>query len=62
MPDITKCVNINCPLNHRCFRFTAIPNVIGQSYSLFLPKRKTEGVGHYCDYFKPIPNTDESRN
>lgn len=34
MPDITMCVNSECELKEKCYRFRAVPG-IRQSYSLF---------------------------
>lgn len=33
MPDISMCTNDRCPIKVGCYRFTAIPGVMLQSYS-----------------------------
>jgi len=35
MPDISMCRNKSCPLNKKCYRYTAIPNPLSQSYTSF---------------------------
>ncbi len=35
MPDITMCMNKECPLRNTCYRYTAIPKDKGQSYAEF---------------------------
>lgn len=37
MPDITMCANKNCPLKDKCYRFTATPDPLWQSYADFKP-------------------------
>lgn len=37
MPDITMCVNKDCPLRMKCYRFTAVPTPYWQSYTDFKP-------------------------
>jgi len=32
MPDITMCIDSICPLRENCYRFTAEPNDLYQSY------------------------------
>ena len=45
MPDITLCANKNCPLKDKCYRFTATPDPLWQSYADFEP------VKGKCDHF-----------
>ena len=45
MPDISLCKNYSCPINGKCYRFTAIPNAFRQSYGIF------EYKDNECDYF-----------
>jgi hypothetical protein len=35
MPDITMCVNNDCPYKDTCHRFTAVPDKFWQSYQSF---------------------------
>lgn len=35
MPDITMCLNDDCPLKDKCYRHTAIPKEYWQSYANF---------------------------
>lgn len=37
MPDISMCDNEECPIKNKCYRYTAIPNDIQQSYTTFKP-------------------------
>ncbi len=46
MPDITLCMNQECPKKESCYRFMAIPDVL-QSYASF-------PGGEDCDHFMPI--------
>ena len=48
MPDMTLCSNETCPLRESCYRFTATPDKLWQSYSCFEPY----GDGH-CLMFIP---------
>lgn len=45
MPDISMCLNTNCPLKEKCHRFTAEPSEFRQSYVRF----KFEDGN--CEYF-----------
>ena len=35
MPDISMCLNKECPKRNECYRYTAEPNPFRQSYSKF---------------------------
>lgn len=48
MPDISKCVNKECPLSATCYRFTCEPSDM-QSYSDFKPTIK-DGKAK-CQYY-----------
>lgn len=50
MPDISLCVNIDCPFKNKCGRFLAEPSKYWQSYADFKPK---DGK---CEDFWPIKN------
>lgn len=59
MPDITMCEGVNCPINDKCYRFTATPSEYHQSYFAsepYITSETDEGVKVFeeCDYF--IPN------
>lgn len=47
MPDISMCLNKDCPRHRECYRFMAIPDR-KQGYSHFV---NTDGT---CDYFIAI--------
>lgn len=42
MPDIAMCVNENCKLRYKCYRFMATPTPMRQSYADFKPKSDKE--------------------
>jgi hypothetical protein len=46
MPDITLCVNKECPLAPTCYRHNCTPDPIHQSYARFEPKEDGE-----CEYY-----------
>jgi hypothetical protein len=46
MPDFSMCKNYLCPLSEKCYRFTAKPDPMWQSYALFEPE--SDGT---CLYF-----------
>lgn len=50
MPDISLCMNHECPLRMDCYRFRAAPDSEWQSYSVFEPF----GDPPQCDGFIPI--------
>jgi hypothetical protein len=47
MPDITMCLNKECPMRNECYRYRAIPNEY-QYYSTFTPEEEK------CEHFYPI--------
>lgn len=55
MPDITMCLDTECPQKERCYRFTAKPTPYRQSYFMFSPKSMD-----VCQYF--TPNDKEGKN
>lgn len=53
MPDITMCVNTECPLRDKCFRYRAKPDE-WQSYSDFKPETGADKDWNFvvkCEYF-----------
>lgn len=57
MPDISLCLNKDCPIKEQCYRFTAIPSNYHQSYTLF-------EYDNGCDNFleiKPKENDSNTR-
>lgn len=48
MPDITMCSGDNCPLKEKCYRYTANPNDLRQSYFMESPY-KNDGCEHFLD-------------
>jgi len=59
MASFTLCVNQSCPLKYKCLRYTATPEIIGQSYAMFRCMTKIGSNEPYCEYFKPIINENE---
>jgi len=51
MPDITMCVNKECPWYYKCYRAQAVPNEY-QSYAKFTPEKDNK-----CIHFSPIRGT-----
>lgn len=47
MPDIAMCMNQECPLRERCYRFKAEPNPYRQSYLVDM-KPQADGT---CTHF-----------
>ena len=54
MPDISMCMNHECPVHRSCYRYTATPNDYWQAYADFKPDE--DGV---CIYF--IPNDEVTK-
>jgi len=46
MPDISMCQNEECPLKKKCYRFTATPSPLLQTYAYFKPDEDGK-----CEYF-----------
>jgi hypothetical protein len=46
MPDISMCQNEECPLKKKCYRFTAKPSPLLQTYAYFKPDEDGK-----CEYF-----------
>ena len=49
MVDITMCRDEDCPMKDKCFRYTAIPDVLRQSYFFGSPRSCKET--NVCDSF-----------
>jgi len=58
MPDITMCSGEDCPKKESCYRFTATPTPLGQSYFLEPPynKEKNECELYWRDVDKSNKN------
>jgi hypothetical protein len=52
MPDISLCLNEDCKLKMKCYRYTATPNEWRQSYTFFKPDSENS-----CQYFLPQTKT-----
>ena len=52
MPDITMCMNAECPVRKRCYRYVVRPSEDNQSYAMFKPKKENGDVS--CDFFMSI--------
>lgn len=55
MPDFTMCRNEDCPVKNKCYRVTAKPDDMAQSYQVFYPFTDEQGYFVDCDFFKPLP-------
>ena len=53
MPDITMCINDDCPLRHSCYRYMATPSYMRQAYCNFTPKKNAKGKVE-CEHFLKI--------
>jgi len=53
MVDLAMCSNHACPSRTKCYRYTARPNPLWQSYMHFAPPNKRKR----CDDFIPIRRT-----
>lgn len=60
MPDITMCTG-NCPVKEYCYRFMAVSNKYGQSYSMLEEVCVPNGYSEMIPYNKGIKE-DEERN
>lgn len=47
------CINSECPLSSKCWRFVAIPNPFRQSYTDFKPYTNEDGE-LACDHFMEV--------
>ena len=52
MPDITMCLNVDCKMKDKCYRYKAIPDIL-QSYAKYEPNNGK------CDNFVKNKNTKE---
>jgi hypothetical protein len=53
MPDISKCMNQECPLRRECYRYTCVPSQFNQSYQLY--QFNTSKTGKVtCEDFKEM--------
>lgn len=59
MPDITKCIDHQCPKNRECYRYIAIPNDFRQSYFVESPRVKEGEKKGECNYYWPIKKENE---
>ena len=50
MPDISLCLNDECPFRKTCYRHEADPNEFYQSYHPYAP-----GVDGICEDYLPLP-------
>ena len=49
MPDITMCEGRGCPQKDKCYRHTAEPDIVVQSYF----GERVMGLDGTCEYFIP---------
>ncbi len=52
MPDLSMCMDAECPSRTKCFRFTAETNERRQTYTDF-PRD-----GDKCEWFEPIRDSE----
>ncbi len=50
MPDISLCLNLDCPSRSHCYRATATPCEYRQSYMAFTPKTGEDK----CEAYRPV--------
>ena len=60
MPDITMCTG-NCPVKENCYRYMAIPNPYGQSYSMLEPVCLPDGYSELIPYKNNIHKEENER-
>lgn len=58
MPDITMCSGLKCPLKEKCYRYTAKPKLLYQSYFGDAPINKNGE----CDYFWSNENNNNKKD
>lgn len=58
MPDITKCINEECPIKDKCWRFTS-PNSMYQAVSTF---KYEDGCRYYWPNSDMISKPKKSEN
>ena len=56
MPDMTMCFGQECPFKEKCYRYTAKPDKLYQSYFHEIPYEIEEGE---CDYLWEITTYKE---
>lgn len=47
MPDISKCVGVDCPLRDTCYRYTSKPDKYWQSYGDFSFDKENNECKYY---------------
>lgn len=52
MPDISMCTGEGCPRKETCYRFTAKPSELRQSYFMKAPIKED----NTCEYYWPNEN------
>lgn len=52
MPDISMCMNKECPSHNACFRYRAQPHPYRQAYMDFKPKQDDKSCDDYIDVTK----------
>lgn len=59
MPDITMCDNSTCTLKEHCYRHTATPNPLRQSWSRFYQVKGA--CAHFIQNFNQQRDRDEHK-
>lgn len=60
MPDITMCTG-NCPVKENCYRYMAVPNRYGQSYSCLEAICIPNGYSELIPYEKNIKEEENKK-
>ena len=60
MPDITMCINEECPLSNSCWRFNCPPSEFKQSYDKFEPQIDEVLDKVECKMYLQTPNSEKS--
>lgn len=53
MPDISMCNGNSCPKKDSCYRFTAKPSLLWQSYFMGTPYKDND-----CEYYWPVEDNE----
>lgn len=62
MPDITICVNDDCPLSYSCWRFNCPPSQYRQSYTMCKPEINEVLDEVDCKMYLETPNNKKNKD
>ena len=60
MPDIAMCINEDCALKFKCYRYTANPNEFWQAYNVFRPEKGE--CDHYWEDTRTLQDIANKKN